>query len=359
MRRRELFRARKHVLFSILLLGICAALLVQAAQADPLLRVRQRVRQRPTITGFTPTSGAPTTRVLISGVNFNAVNNVTLNGSNATYSVDSDTQITATVPTGASSGPITVTTNAGTATSTQSFQATESSASWTGGFATGDLSEWDGSWQQAPGRFTALKSDAGVLPREGAYMGRVEVQPGDDPIQTGGNICQVYRTHYDTIDDDRYYSFSVYLPAGFPYVPNTLFNYFYELHGDNGAQAPFKIGINSIISGPNPSVGFVAELNTGDPSSPTQTLWRLGNLATGQWVDFVVHVRWKRDTTGIVQVWMNGTEIVNATGIQTFYTNDMTKLRAQAGYYRSDYSKTAILYLDAMKIGNSYASVLP
>jgi len=37
----------------------------------------------------------------------------------------------------------------------------------------------------------------------------------------------------------------------------------------------------------------------------------------------------------------------------------MTKLRAQAGYYRADYSKTAILYLDAMKIGNSYASVLP
>ena len=358
MRRRELFRARKHVLFSILLLGICAALLVQAAQADPLIRVRQRVRQRPTITGFTPTSGAPTTRVLISGVNFTGVNNVTFNGSNATYTVNSGTQITATRPTGATSGPITITTHAGTTTSTKSFQAT-GNPNWNGGFEARDLSEWDGSWQQAPGRFTALKSDAGVFPREGAYMGRVEVQPGDDPIQTGGNICQVYRTHYDTIDDDRYYSFSVYLPAGFPYVPNSLFNYFYELHGDDGAQAPFKIGINSIISGPNPSVGFVAELNTGDPSSPTQTLWRLGNLVTGQWVDFVVHVRWKRDTTGIVQVWMNDTEIVNATGIQTFYTNDMTKLRAQAGYYRADYSKTAILYLDAMKIGNSYTSVLP
>jgi Polysaccharide lyase/IPT/TIG domain len=314
----------------------------------------------PTVTNFSPTSGAPGTTVTIAGANLSGTVAVAFNGTSATYTVNSSSEITAAVPTGSTTGPITVTTSAGTATSTESFQTTQNlQPTWTGGFETGDLSEWDGSWQEAPGRFTAVSSDGGVIPREGAYMGRVEVQQGDDPINTGGNICEVYRTHYDTVGDDRYYSVSVYLPNGFPYVPNSLFNYFYEVHGDNGAQAPFKIGINSIISGPNPSVGFVAELETGDSSSPTQTLWRLGNLVTGQWVDFVVHVRWERDTTGIVQVWMNGTEIVNATGIQTFYTNDMTKVRVQAGYYRADYSKTAILYLDAMKIGDSYASVTP
>jgi uncharacterized protein (TIGR03437 family) len=46
---------------------------------------------------------------------------VTFNGKSASFTATSDTQITATVPTGATTGKIMVTTPGGTATSTTSF----------------------------------------------------------------------------------------------------------------------------------------------------------------------------------------------------------------------------------------------
>jgi len=50
------------------------------------------------------------TSVVITGTNFAGVTSVSFNGVSATYTVNSETQITATVPTGASSGKVVVTT---------------------------------------------------------------------------------------------------------------------------------------------------------------------------------------------------------------------------------------------------------
>ena len=76
----------------------------------------------PTIGSFTPTSGAAGTRVTISGVAFTGATAVAFNGTPATsYSVNADTQIVATVPTGATTGTISVTTPMGTATSAGAF----------------------------------------------------------------------------------------------------------------------------------------------------------------------------------------------------------------------------------------------
>jgi len=79
----------------------------------------------PTITSFTPTSGDAGTSVVITGTNFNAVTNVNFTGAAASsYTVNSDTQITATVPPLAAVGPISVVTGFGTATSASSFTIT-------------------------------------------------------------------------------------------------------------------------------------------------------------------------------------------------------------------------------------------
>ena len=72
----------------------------------------------PTITSFTPVSGWIGASVVISGTFFGSVSAVTFNGTAATtYTVDSDTQITAVVPAGATSGRIAVTSANGTALS--------------------------------------------------------------------------------------------------------------------------------------------------------------------------------------------------------------------------------------------------
>jgi hypothetical protein len=80
------------------------------------------VLNAPTVTLFNPTSGKIGTSVVITGSDFINVSQVSFNGTaQTTYTVDSPTQITTTVPSGATTGTISVTTGAGTGTSTNSF----------------------------------------------------------------------------------------------------------------------------------------------------------------------------------------------------------------------------------------------
>jgi hypothetical protein len=78
----------------------------------------------PTITSFTPASGPVGTSVTISGTNFTGASAVAFNGSAASFTVTSATAIQATVPAGATTGPLSVTTPGGTATSATSFTVT-------------------------------------------------------------------------------------------------------------------------------------------------------------------------------------------------------------------------------------------
>jgi hypothetical protein len=75
----------------------------------------------PTISSFSPGSGGSGTMVTITGTNFISPSAVRFNGVDASFTTNSTTEIIATVPTGAATGPITVTTSQGTATSSTSF----------------------------------------------------------------------------------------------------------------------------------------------------------------------------------------------------------------------------------------------
>ena len=75
----------------------------------------------PTITSIAPTSGPAGTRVTIGGTNLGGTTAVTFGGVAAGFTLGSATDLSATVPAGAASGPVSVTTPGGTATSTGSF----------------------------------------------------------------------------------------------------------------------------------------------------------------------------------------------------------------------------------------------
>src|SRR5256886_13045455 len=78
----------------------------------------------PTISSFSPASGPVGAGVTISGSHFTGATAVAFNGAAASFAVNSDTQITATVPSGATTGPISVTTPGGAATRATSFTVT-------------------------------------------------------------------------------------------------------------------------------------------------------------------------------------------------------------------------------------------
>jgi hypothetical protein len=75
----------------------------------------------PVVKSFTPTSGPPGTAVTVTGTNLLGATKVTFGGVAGSFIVNSDTQITATVPTTGKTGKIAVTTPGGTATSAASF----------------------------------------------------------------------------------------------------------------------------------------------------------------------------------------------------------------------------------------------
>lgn len=88
----------------------------------------------PTISSFTPSSGIVGTSVTISGTNFSSTlssNIVKFNGTTASLSSGSATQLIATVPSGASTGKISVTVGSNTATSSGDFTITTPPASST------------------------------------------------------------------------------------------------------------------------------------------------------------------------------------------------------------------------------------
>ena len=88
------------------------------------LKSNRKFLVTPSITSFDPTSGAEDTPVTITGVSLTGATKVAFAGKPATFNVDSDTQISTSVPSGATTGKIQVTTPGGIATSATNFTVT-------------------------------------------------------------------------------------------------------------------------------------------------------------------------------------------------------------------------------------------
>ena len=73
------------------------------------------------VKSFSPASGVVGTSVTITGVSLAQTTGVTIGGKAASFTVNSDTQVTAKVAAGAKTGPISITTAGGTASSSAKF----------------------------------------------------------------------------------------------------------------------------------------------------------------------------------------------------------------------------------------------
>lgn len=95
-----------------------------------ILAINRYTASQPALFAFEPNSGAVGTQVTIQGANFSANSSqdtVTFNGPAATITSASATQLVASVPAGATTGPITVTAPAGSVTSSTGFTVQASS----------------------------------------------------------------------------------------------------------------------------------------------------------------------------------------------------------------------------------------
>ena len=97
---------------------------VQVATPGGTLSTLLAFKVIPQLESFTPPRGAVGSQVVITGVSLTQTSKVTFGGVAAAFTVNSDTQVTATVPAGAKTGKIVITTPGGTASSTTSFTVT-------------------------------------------------------------------------------------------------------------------------------------------------------------------------------------------------------------------------------------------
>jgi cytochrome c peroxidase len=96
---------------------------VTTPSSGPLVTTT-RFTVTPAITSFAPATGPVGTGVTITGTSFTAVTAVKFGGTAATFTASNSGTVTTTVPFGAATGPITVTTLDGTATSAGNFTVT-------------------------------------------------------------------------------------------------------------------------------------------------------------------------------------------------------------------------------------------
>jgi hypothetical protein len=111
--------------------------------------------------------------------------------------------------------------------------------------------------------------------------------------------------------DDLYYGMSVYFDTGWEQaIGNQLGGRDYFLGGigqrytttrENGPGA--NLGIGSSSTGPR--------FSTGINSTTNKSVSRidLGPFVTGRWVDFVWHVRWAQDASGVIEAWRDGVKM--------------------------------------------------
>ncbi len=79
---------------------------------------------KPVITAFTPATGPPGTKIIVSGDNLQGATTVTIGGATAKIKSDTATTLTIKVPSGAKTGKIAVTTPNGKAKSPTKFVVT-------------------------------------------------------------------------------------------------------------------------------------------------------------------------------------------------------------------------------------------
>ncbi len=228
---------------------------------------------------------------------------------------------------------------------------------WAGDAETGNLSQWASADRVAPDRIRVVTSPV----RQGRYAYRFEVRHGDDPVPAfspndRAELGQGDPGHGPAIRAgmQQWYGFSALFPKGFP-------------------DASWQVFAQWKQNGPNPPPGGMSandNVISFDMGGAGKGLRGHGGilfrtpLRHGVWNDFVVHVKWSPDPrVGWVSFWYDGRQVVPRTHTADMYRDSSGRVipnYARVGYYRSrSIMKSGVVYIDAYKVGYSYAAVAP
>lgn len=126
---------------------------------------------------------------------------------------------------------------------------------------------------------------------------------------------------------DYWLGISTYVPASSSLKASSVLFQWHTVKSDDGQNASPVIGIRI----ENGTWGLTREVGT-------RTGATMGPVATDAWTDWVVHVRWRANNTGLIEVWKDDVLVVGGAGwtnIQTGSTADWQMPYLKLGRYTS------------------------
>lgn len=183
--------------------------------------------------------------------------------------------------------------------------------------------------------------------KAGSSALRFEVRKTDP--QVSESIRSEINVDSDPLNQDRWYGLSMYLVDWLDDdAPESVFQW----HPDN------TVGTSSMALWTIGGRFSYVTSNDNNSTSATNVYTDIGPVVSNQWVDFVIHIRWATDTTGLLQVWMNGIRVINRINVKTAATTSYFKLGINKfGWLTQPSTVTQrVFYFDEVRIGNANAT---
>ena len=226
------------------------------------------------------------------------------------------------------------------------------------------LSKYPSQWRaQNPGKDYSIRLDSQIKRHTDSSL-RFELRHGETWQSDEGH--KSYRSEvtaggHVAMGSEKFYGFSLYLPQDFPIENNRLIlaqwwpltkQALGEVHRSPVLQFRFADGHLSIRLRLNQK-----KITTDPEDYEEEKLYDIHQYPLGQWNDFVVKAKWSPTKDGLLNIWLNGKQIVTYVG-QTEYLDEVGP-KFKFGLYRDDTSKTYVSYMSEVRIGDSFKQVNP
>jgi hypothetical protein len=174
--------------------------------------------------------------------------------------------------------------------------------------------------------------------RQGQYAARFELRDGDHPAWGGGERAEMARYKEARVQegDERWYEFSLMFDLAFPSEATEYFMVI-QWHGADDAPPPMALQVTR--------EGQLIMTGHGPDAPPVV----IGDIARGEWVDYVVHARFSQSSaTGWAEVYRNGALTVPRHARVNMNSRfDYFKM----GLYRNtEATSTAVLWVDGVRV---------
>ncbi len=205
-------------------------------------------------------------------------------------------------------------------------------------------SYWNG-FDRAPNAIAYAFRRSNAFSRSGEWSMRVELRKTDD-IVAGSKRAEAARASTDEpLLKERWYGMSYYLTN--EYVPDVSAELVTQWQSLKFVSPPLALWTEN---------GRWKVVQNGDIKTD------IGPYQKEKWTDFVFHVRWSLNSTGLIEVWKDGVKVFTKAGVNS-YTGYVTGNYMKVGIYKWGWARgypsnttVRIIYADEIRIGNENAT---